>query len=334
MIISVSRRTDIPNHYSDWFFHRLREKWVLVRNPRNPHQLSRLSLSPEEVDGFVFWTKNPASMLERLGELDDYAYYFQFTLTPYGTETEPNLPSKTEVLLPLFQRLSQRLGRNRVIWRYDPIFFNSRYTLEFHQQQFAFFADRLGDFTERCTLSFLDFYATTRRRMASLGMISPTQEEKIHLLESMVMIAQKVGLSVDACAEKEDFRSLGIPPASCVDSERLLRLNRRPHGDKKDPYQRPECGCSRSRDIGAYDTCPNGCRYCYANHHLSKVTQHVTHHDPRSPLLFGQIQAGDYVTSPALHKKKEVPPSLSVFDEKEPHSDPTHFPNSSEHSDF
>ena len=105
MVISASRRTDIPSYYTEWFFHRLKEGYVLVRNPMNFHQVSRISLSPEVVDGIVFWTKNPVPMLERLAELERYHYYFQFTLTPYGPEIEQNLPSKDEVIIPAFQRL-------------------------------------------------------------------------------------------------------------------------------------------------------------------------------------------------------------------------------------
>ena len=123
MILSVSRRTDIPNYYSDWFYNRIREGYVYVRNPMNPHQISRIALSPETVDCIVFWTKNPEPMFERLEELSEYPYYFQVTLTEYGKAIECNIPNKKEKMIPIFQRLSEKIGSNRVVWRYNPILF-------------------------------------------------------------------------------------------------------------------------------------------------------------------------------------------------------------------
>ena len=136
MILSASRRTDIPNYYSEWFINRIREGFLYVRNPMNPHQISKINLSPDVIDCIVFWTKNPINMLEKLEELKPYMYYFQFTLTGYGRDVEPNLPHKREVLIPTFQRLSEQIGKERVIWRYDPIFLSDRYTVEYHIKAF------------------------------------------------------------------------------------------------------------------------------------------------------------------------------------------------------
>ncbi len=118
MILSVSRRTDIPAYYSEWFFERLKEGFVYTRNPMNPKQISRLELSSETVDCIVFWTKNPEPMLAHLSELERYPYYFQFTLTSYGTDIEGKVPHKREVMIPVFQRLSETIGSRRVIWLY------------------------------------------------------------------------------------------------------------------------------------------------------------------------------------------------------------------------
>lgn len=136
MILSVSRRTDIPNYYSEWFFNRIKEGFVYVRNPMNVHQVSRIDITPEMVDCIVFWTKNPEPMLERLDELALYNYYFQFTLTGYGTDIECNVPNKKEKIIPIFQKLSEKIGRQKVIWRYDPIIFNEKYTPEYHLKAF------------------------------------------------------------------------------------------------------------------------------------------------------------------------------------------------------
>ena len=158
MIISVSRRTDIPSYYSEWFFNRLKDGYAYVRNPMNPHQISEVSLSPDVVDGIVFWTKNPTPMLNRLDELQDYTYYFQFTLTPYGVDIEKNIPSKNKIVIPTFQKLSTLIGKDRVIWRYDPILLNDKYTLQYHMKYFRVLCDKLAGYTEKCTISFLDLY--------------------------------------------------------------------------------------------------------------------------------------------------------------------------------
>ena len=132
MIISASRRTDIPTYYSDWFYSRIKDGFVLVRNPMNIHQVSKISLSSDVVDGIVFWTKNPIPMMTKLDEIKDYSYYFQFTLNAYGKDVEPNVPSKNEIIIPAFQKLSQKMGKDKVVWRYDPIFFNENYTMDYH----------------------------------------------------------------------------------------------------------------------------------------------------------------------------------------------------------
>ena len=158
MIISVSRRTDIPAFYSEWFFNRLKAGEVLVRNPMNARQISKIKLTPDAVDGIVFWTKNPAPMLDRLYLLKDYIYYFQFTLNAYGKEIESGVPSKNRFVIPTFQRLSDLIGPDRIVWRYDPIFLNETYTIDYHIYYFEKLARRLSPFTRKCTISFLDSY--------------------------------------------------------------------------------------------------------------------------------------------------------------------------------
>ena len=137
MIISASRRTDIPAFYSEWFLNRIKEGFLDVRNPMNNRQVSRLPLSPELVDCIVFWTKNPIPMLPKLDGLRKYCYYFQFTLTGYGRDIETNLPDKRKELIPAFQELSDRIGPERVIWRYDPILVSDRYSAAYHIKAIA-----------------------------------------------------------------------------------------------------------------------------------------------------------------------------------------------------
>lgn len=295
MIISASRRTDIPSYYSEWFFNRLKEGYVLVRNPMNIHQVSKINLSPEVVDGIVFWTKNPAPMLSRMDELEAYNYYFQFTLTAYGPEVERGLPSKNKVIIPAFQRLAQEVGRERVIWRYDPIFLNGTYTVDYHCKYFEVLASKLSPYTEKCTISFLDFYKSTERNVKSLCIQPILLEQQAEIVEKLAGIAHKYHLSLDTCAEAGDFRKFGVTHACCIDRERFERIGKYRLTVGKDKNQRAECGCITSIDIGTYNTCKNGCLYCYANHSGTSVNHNFEKHNPKSPLLFGEISEEDRI---------------------------------------
>lgn len=312
MIISASRRTDIPSYYSEWLFHRLKEGFVLVRNPMNMHQISRINLSPDVVDGIVFWTKNPAPMLSRLSELDRYNHYFQFTLNAYDRDVERNIPSKNTIIIPAFQKLSQAIGREKVIWRYDPIFFNDRYTMEYHCKYFKVLAGKLGDYTEKCTVSFLDLYRNTARNTQPLSIQQETGEQQIEIMQMFSDIAKEYGFYIDTCAEAIEFDKSGISHAHCIDRERLERIGNCKLAIDKDPNQRTECGCIASIDIGTYNTCKNGCLYCYANYSHKTVMKNTQFHNPASPLLFGEIGADDVIKERKVTSCKEC--QMSLFD--------------------
>ncbi len=312
MIISASRRTDIPAYYSEWFFNRLREGYVCVRNPVNASQIRKISLSPDVVDGLIFWTKNPMPMMDQLYRLEKYNYYFQFTLTSYGKDIETNLPSKKLELIPAFRRLSEQIGRERVLWRYDPIFLNDIYTMEYHKKYFRTLAGRLGDYTEKCTVSFLDLYRNIQKNISVSGIRTLSCEEQLELLTEFSFTAEEYGFTIDTCAEENDFSRLGIAPARCINHKRLERLNGIPLDIGKDPNQRTACGCVSSIDIGAYGICPNGCVYCYANHSLRSAVQQLQRHDPQSSLLAGTIGKNDAVTE--LKTESCVRQQMTIFE--------------------
>lgn len=295
MIISASRRTDLPTYYSTWLFNRLREEYVFVRNPMNYHQISKVSLSPSVVDGIVFWTKNPIPMLDCLHELEKYNFYFQFTLNPYGKDVEPNVPSKNDTIIPAFIALSKEVGRERVIWRYDPILFNQHYTMDYHRKYFKKLASILSNYTEKCTVSFLDLYRKTERNILPLQVIPETNEQQSELMSAFSEIAREYGIYIDTCAEATDFSGLQIAHACCIDKERFERLGNYKLSIEKDKNQRQECGCFASVDIGAYNTCKNGCLYCYANYSNTAVANNAAKHNPDSPLLFGEVGPEDTI---------------------------------------
>ena len=190
MIVSVSRRTDVPAYYSEWFFRRLRAGYACVRNPMNPRQISQVSLLPEAVDGFVFWTKNPTPMLDRLTALADYAYYFQYTLTPYGRDVEANLPDKRTVLCDAFCRLSDATTPSQVIWRYDPVILTPKHSLQWHIDQFGALAQRLDGYTQKCTFSFLDMYRKIEAPMRGLDARAVSLEDMNVLAAAFARIAE------------------------------------------------------------------------------------------------------------------------------------------------
>jgi hypothetical protein len=295
MIVSASRRTDIPACYSDWFYQRIREGYVLTRNPMRFHQVSKVTLSPEAVDGIVFWTKNPAPMMDRLNELNAYTYYFQFTLTSYGKDIEPNVPIKSSEVIPAFQRLSDKIGPEKVIWRYDPILLSEKYTLDYHLEYFHEIAKRLKGYTIKCIISFVDRYQNTERNIKTLGLAEIEDDTKRKLAESLSQTARSFGMSMDTCAEEIDLSVYGIGHAKCIDANLQDKLRGHPIKISKDKNQRPNCGCDSSVDIGMYNTCKNGCKYCYANYNANAMKIAANSHDPFSPLLIGDICEDDVI---------------------------------------
>lgn len=284
----------------------------MVRNPMNIHQVGKINLSPDVVDGIVFWTKNPAPMLGQLSELDKYNYYFQFTLNAYDRDVEPNIPSKNNVIIPAFQKLSKAIGREKVIWRYDPIFFNDRYTMEYHCKNFKILAKKIGDYTEKCTVSFLDLYRNTARNTQPLKIRQETVGQRLEIMQRFSEIAKEYGFYIDTCAEKIELGKLGIAHAHCIDKERIERIGNCKLSIEKEKNQRPACGCIASIDIGTYNTCKNGCLYCYANYSHNTVMLNKQIHNSLSPLLFGEIGPDDVVKERTVKSCREW--QLTLFD--------------------
>ncbi len=286
-IISVSRRTDIPAFYSDWFFRRLDAGFVTVRNPYNPLLTRRVSLRRDNTDGFVFWTKNPAPMLERTDELHKkcLCFYFHFTINGYGRDIEPNLPDIDE-RIETFRELAFKLGRSKkpdkVIWRYDPILINEKHSAEWHVDTFGKIAARLEGSTSVAVVSFIDTsYPKVYRRTSDLLLHRITPEMKIAVMKRLNHIASAHDIRIAACAEMVDLSACGISKAHCI-SDRIFsnycifgepdpndEVNVEGIFDtplkEKDKNQRPLCGCISGVDIGAYNTCRHGCIYCYAS---------------------------------------------------------------------
>ena len=310
MILSVSRRTDVPNYYFDWFLNRIKEGFLYVRNPMNAHQISKIPLSADMVDCIVFWTKNPANALERLDELKGYQYYFQFTLTGYGKDVEPNIPDKKREIIPTFIKLSERIGKKRVIWRYDPIFISDKYTAEYHLRAFEEIAKSLSGYTDKVVISFVDMYDKTKRNTTDLNIKNITAGEMKDIAGKMYNIANNYGLVMETCAEQIDLSDIGISHGSCIDRQLIEELIGCEIKVSKDKNQRDECGCVESVEIGSYNTCTNGCKYCYANFSPKSVEDNVRHYNPNSPLLCGIVRPDETVTERKVKSLKDMQMSL------------------------
>lgn len=297
MIASVSRRTDIPAFYSDWFLDKIEQGFLYVMNPFNRKQVSKIELTPDTVDCFVFWTKNAAPIMDKLHILDErgFKYYFQFTITPYDSDIEPGIEDKNEVIRT-FIDLSDLIGKEKVIWRYDPILLNGKYTKEYHYTYFEEMCKRLCGSTEKCIISFLDMYTKTRRNTAELGLSPITTNDMFIMAARLADIADKYGLYIETCSESVDLSSIKIQKGKCIDDKIIERILGCPIDVKKDDTQREVCGCVKSIDIGQYNTCKHFCAYCYANYNHEWVMDNCAAYDVHSQLLIGKLHGDEKIT--------------------------------------
>lgn len=265
MIISASRRTDIPAFFSDWFLKILRDGSVKVSNPMNKKQIRTVLLNRAFVDAFVFWSKNPKPFFPVLDVLDKagYPYYFLYTLNDYPQAIEPGVPPLEE-RIETMKQLADRIGPDRVVWRYDPILLTRVISPEQHRERFEKLADSLSGSVNTCIFSFYTPYRKTSRSMAQLGFILPDSDQKRDLVRHLAAVTAKKGIELTACCCPDDYTDLSVRPAACIDPDRLTLITGKTFNRKKDSGQRPECHCISSVDIGTYRTCRHNCRYCYA----------------------------------------------------------------------
>jgi hypothetical protein len=299
LIISASRRTDIPAFYAEWFMNRIREGFFYSVNPFNPSRVKTISLHVENVDAIVFWTKDAEPMMQYVSELDymGYKYYFQYTLNDYPRIFEPNM-KPVEERLDTFMRLSRKIGKSRVVWRYDPIIVSNLTPLEYHIERFEKIAGRLSGFVERVVISFVDFYGKVNHRWKQLigsgalkiaDIAKPEHAGKMELFVSrLIKTADGAGIEIFSCAEKADFSHLGLKHGSCIDASLINRVFGMDIHAKKDKNQRRECLCAQSVDMGMYNTCLHMCTYCYANSNEKNIIENVSRHDAAAPFLMIQ----------------------------------------------
>ncbi len=293
MIINISGRTDIINHYSDWMFHRFSEGYVLSRNSLFPRFIRRYELTPDKIDCIIFGSKNYAPAIDRLSEITDrYNTYFYYTITAYGKDVEPLIPDIDSSINTLYL-LEKIVGANKIAWRYDPVLLTEIYTIEKHIETFEYMCQKLTGHIDRCIFSFVEMYKKHKTNFPEL--IEMTYEQKDYLAAKLGGIAKKYNITLQTCGPEAHYADYGINKSECVTLDILGNANNIQFRNLKHKGFRDGCGCMQSRDIGALNCCPNGCKYCYANKSQSQAIENNKKHDPMSPLLIGYVQPNDEV---------------------------------------
>lgn len=293
MIINTGGRTDTATYYTEWLLRRFSEGYVLSRNPLFPSKVTRYELTPDKVDCVVFCSKDYKPILPRLHEITDrFNTYFHYTITAYGKEIEPGVPSIEENMETLIE-LSKQVGRQRVAWRYDPVLLTREYTIQRHLETFERMAGVLSPHIDRCIFSFVEMYKKLETNMPEL--IPLTEEDKDALAHGLGTAASRSGISIQTCGTNGDFTKYGIHASGCMTLDILGKANGLVFKNLKHKGLRQGCHCIESRDIGAYDTCLNGCKYCYANTKPQRARENYKLHDPASPLLLGRVKPEDTI---------------------------------------
>lgn len=328
MILNTGMRTDIPAYFSEWFMNRIREGYVLTRNPYNPLQVTRYRLDPKVVDILAFGTKNPAPLLPYLEELSKFRTYWFVTMNPYGKELEPNVPDWHEVAESI-RRLSDAFGEKAVSWRISPVIVNDAYPVDWHIERFAEMAEAVSGHAETCMIAFLDLYEKTKRNYPEGRAV--TREEKAAIGAAFSAIAKKNGIRLIGCYQDRDLAEYGVDVSGCMTHHALEHVGdfhltipksqksvQKTMGSSASITEaenrefQEHGGCILGRDIGEYNTCPHGCRYCYANYDQRIVAQNYKRHDPNSPYLIGGPMEGEII-----HEAEQVSwinPQMTIFD--------------------
>ncbi|MBQ8017916.1 MAG: DUF1848 domain-containing protein [Methanobrevibacter sp.] len=291
MIINSGTRTDIPAFFHKWFLNRINEGFVISKNPYN-NQLYKYNFNPKTVDVLCFCSKNPKPLVKHLDELSDYKQFWFVTITPYDKDIEVNVPSYKRVI-KTFKELSDNLGVNSVSWRYDPILINEKYSLDYHIDKFEEMASQLHEYTSDCTISFIDLYQKVLRNFPEAREV--TTEERLIIGENFSKIANKYDIQMKTCVEGTLLDQFGFDSTGCMTQQVLEKAIGNNLKVPKGKYHNRECNCLMGRDIGLYNTCLHGCRYCYANSNMKLVKRNQKLHNPDSPLLIGEVKDNDVV---------------------------------------
>ena len=290
MILFVSGRTDIVAFYSKWFMNRYREGFVDVRSPFNPKLVSRIKFS--NVDMIMFCTKNPLPIIPYLREIDK-PILFHVTLTPYKKDIEPNVGDKSKIIEGI-KEISKIIGKDNVVVRYDPIFINSKYTMNYHKKAFKRMCELLSGYVNRVIVSFLDNYKNVQKNMGYLKPVPFTEDMYKEIGEYFSKWARINGMVVQTCFENRNLVEYGFVKGDCLSRELAFKMTAKKY-PKQVARKGGKCECVQMVDIGVYNTCKHLCKYCYANYMEDMVLNNYLKHDYNSSLLIGELESDDII---------------------------------------
>lgn len=315
MILNTGARTDSVQFYSDWLLNRFNEGFVLTRNPLFPNKVTRYDLTPDKIDLVMFCSKNYKPILSRLKEITEkYRTYFYYTITAYEKDIEPGVPSIDESIETLIE-LAKLVGKQRIAWRYDPVLLTEKYTIEVHAKTFEYMAKKLAPYIDRCIFSFVETYKKLKTNMPEL--IPLTDNDKENLAKIFGDTAKKYNITIQTCGYSGDFTHYGIQLSGCATLDIFGKSNNCEFKNLKHKGLRQGCHCIESRDIGAYDTCLNGCKYCYANKNPLVAAQNYKLHNPNSPLILGELKEGDIISNGSqISFLKKDNRQINIFEDK------------------
>ena len=291
MILNVSGRTDIAAFYTPWFMNRYHEGFVDVRNPFYPKLVSRIYFS--DVDAIMFCTKNPIPILPYLEKIDK-PKIFHITLTPYLKDIETRVPDKVKIIEAIKQ-VSTMLGSEYTYVRYDPVFINDKYTIDYHIKMFERMCKQLEGYITHIIISFLDDYKNVRKNLKILNPKVLTREDYKKIGENFAKVAKEQHMTVQTCFEEENLVEYGFIKEECLGIELAKKLTGKEKFKKWKARTGGKCNCVEMVDIGVYNTCSHFCKYCYANYDEKKVKENIKKHDITSSLIIGNLEPDDII---------------------------------------
>lgn len=293
MILNTGSRTDTIQYYTEWLLKRFEQGFVYSRNPMFPNKVTKYELDPQTLDCIIFCSKNYEPILPYIKNITDkFNTYFHYTITAYNKDIEPNVPTIDKSIETLI-KLSNIVGKQRIAWRYDPILLTKKYSKELHYKTFDYIAQKLSSHIDRCIFSFVEMYKKLKTNMPEIILL--TNEDKIEIAKNIGLIAKKYNMIIQTCATETNYEEFGILHSGCLTAEILGQANNVKFKSIKHSGNRKNCQCIENRNIGDYDTCPNGCKYCYANQNPEIAKINYQKHNPNFDLILGNLQDTDEI---------------------------------------
>jgi len=291
MILNISGRTDIVAFYPDWLINRLDAGFFDVRNPFNKKLVSRIML--DDVELLFLCTKNPIPILDKLNKIKK-KIYFHITLTPYKKDIEPNLPPKKDIIEAI-KKISEMIGKENIVIRYDPVFISNKYNLNYHIKAFNKICELLDSYIDKILISFIDDYKNVRNNYKILNYKKLTENDYKTIGEEFSRSAKKHNIKVHTCNEEKNLIEYGFIKDDCISRELAYKLTGKIYKKKWKARKDLVCQCIEMVDVGEYNSCKHFCKYCYANYDEKQVIDNFNNHNPNSSLLIGELEKDDVI---------------------------------------